>query len=75
MVDQLVTFPSIKIRQFEKSVELGCQSAVDNIKKFSLAPKDAFSTAYMQEWSINYIVSNDSNFDSLDKIGINRIGY
>lgn len=75
VIDQLISFPSIKIRQFEKSVERGCQEATENIKKYSLAPKDAFSVAYMQEWGVNYIVTNDSNFDSLGKVGINKIPY
>lgn len=75
VVDQLITFPSIKVRQFEKNVGKGCQDAVDNIKKYSLAPKDAFSTAYMQEWGIKYIASKDSNFNLVASAGIQRIPY
>lgn len=75
VVNQLISFHTIKIRQFEKKVEVGCSNAVDNIKKFSLAPKDAFSIAYIQDWDINYIVTNDSNFDSLKEEGINKVSY
>lgn len=75
VVDYTLNFSGVKIRQFEKSLEDGCRVAVDNIKKFSLAPKDAFSVAYMIDWGIQYIVSNDSNFDTLKSVSIFRLSY
>jgi predicted nucleic acid-binding protein len=75
VVYYLITSPRIKIRQFENNIGKGCLAAVENIKNFSLAPRDAFHAAYMQEWEIKYIVTNDSDFDSLISIGINKISF
>lgn len=75
VIDQLIQFSQIKIRQFEGSINNGCSSTVDNIKKYSLAPRDAFHLAYMQDWGVDYIVTNDSNFTSLAKDGISHVSY
>lgn len=75
VIDHLIQFSQIKIRQFEGSVNNCCSSAVDNIKKYSLAPKDAFHLAYMQDWDVDYVVTNDSHFTSLAKDGILHVSY
>ena len=75
VVDTLIASPKVKIRQFENGIVDGCQIALENIKDFDLAPRDAFHAAYMQDWGINYIVTNDDDFEALSEIGINKISF
>jgi predicted nucleic acid-binding protein len=75
VIDYLIASPKVKIRQFENGIADGCQTAVENIKDFDLAPRDAFHAAYMQDWGINYIFTNDDDFEALSNIGINKISF
>lgn len=56
------------IIQFTNSLTRGCQNAVSHIDAFNLRPRDAFHVSYMEDSKLNYIVSNDKNFDSVSSV-------
>lgn len=74
-VDFLLNHSQLKLCQFENEPKESCLLAVENIKNFTLRPRDAFHVAYMQDLDIKYIVSNDSKFGKLQQIKIERLRY
>lgn len=52
---------NIKIVQFENNFSSGVRNSVENIGKYNSHPRDAFHLAYMQDLSLNAIVTKDKN--------------
>lgn len=71
----LLGHAQFKLRQFENDLNNSCLFALENVKEFILRPRDAFHVSYMQDWSINKIISKDSSFDKLKNINIKKIDF
>lgn len=50
---------NIKIIQFENDFEVGVKQTVENIGSFNFHPRDAFHLAYMQDLSLQAIITKD----------------
>jgi predicted nucleic acid-binding protein len=74
-LELLLNNSQFRLRQFENNLNNSCILALENIKNFTLRPRDAFHVSYMQDWSINKIISRDSDFDKLKGINIERINF
>lgn len=74
-LEHLLNNSQFRLRQFENNLNNSCILALENVKNFTLRPRDAFHVSYMQDWSINKIISKDSNFDKLKKIQVERISF
>lgn len=72
-ISVLLSNNSFRLTQFTNGESVACSRAVDNIESFNLRPRDAFHLSYLQDQQIHYIVSNDTNFDSIPNV--NRIGF
>ena len=74
-LELLLNNSQFKLRQFENNLNNSCILALENVKNFTLRPRDAFHVSYMQDWLINKIISKDSGFDRLKGINIERINF
>lgn len=74
-LELLLNNSQFRLRQFENNLNNSCILALENIKNFTLRPRDAFHVSYMQDWSINKIISRDSDFDKLKGANIERINF
>lgn len=52
----------IRIIQFQKDLGQSLKDVLYNIRTYNLKPRDAFHYAYMKEYGINKIVTNDGDF-------------
>lgn len=74
-IEYLLNNSQFRLRQFENNLNDSCLLAFENIKKFTLRPRDAFHVTYMQDWGINKIISKDSKFGKLKSGNIERIDF
>lgn len=75
VINSLIQHAQVQLRQFENDLSSSCIQAIENIRDYDLRPKDAFHLSYMKDFGINTIVSNDSDFDKLKNINIEKIGF
>jgi predicted nucleic acid-binding protein len=75
VLEKLLAHQQIQFIQFEYNLRQAALNAIDNIRAFTMQPRDAFHTAYLQDLQINYIVSNDDKFDRLKPIKIERLSF
>ncbi|MDP2649668.1 MAG: type II toxin-antitoxin system VapC family toxin [bacterium] len=74
-LDILLQHRQMRLRQFENNLNQGATNALDNVRDFTMRPRDAFHVAYMQDLNIKYVVSKDTGFDKLSAINIERIDF
>ena len=74
-LDILLQHQQMKLRQFENDLQEGAKNALENIKNYTMRPRDSFHLAYMQDLRIEYIVSKDRGFDKVEVINIKRVDY
>lgn len=73
--DVLLAFPQLELRQFENNLRQGCVNAVDYMRDLNMKSHDAFHVAHAKDLNINYVVTNDSSFDSISTLGIRKINF
>lgn len=67
-VELLAKDIAFSIIQFRNDPTEGCLRAVENVDKHNFRPRDGFHLAYMQDQEIEYIVTNDGDFDRVKTI-------
>lgn len=73
--DVLLAFPQLELKQFENNPRQGCFNAVEYMRDLNLRSHDAYHVAYARDLDINYFVTNDSDFDAISTLGMNKIDF
>jgi len=68
ILDAVLKHPSMEIVQFENNLIQAVNNALENIKLYSLRPRDAFHYALMQDLNIKCIVTNDKGFKKISEL-------
>lgn len=73
--DVLLAFPQLELRQFENNLKQSCVNAVEYMRDLNMKSHDAFHVAHAKDLEINYVVTNDSSFDGISALGIQKIDF
>lgn len=65
IIEEIYAIKNLEIKEVSSNIPL---RAIDFMEKYELKPRDAFHVALMENFNVNEIVSDDSDFDRVKVI-------
>ncbi|MBU3964947.1 PIN domain-containing protein [Patescibacteria group bacterium] len=72
--NKLLNHKNFNVMQFQNAA-IGVKSALNNMNKFGLRPRDSFHLAIMKDNKTTHFISNDGHFKNKNQIGISLINF